>query len=34
MKTDIRWLKRIIIAAIVIICAAFGIQLPEIFITG
>jgi len=34
MRTDIHWLKRIMIAAAVLICACLGINLPEIFIQG
>jgi len=34
MATDIHWLKRIMIAAAVLICACLGINLPDIFIQG
>jgi len=34
MKTDIHWLKRIMIVAAVLICACLGINLPDIFIQG
>lgn len=34
MRTDICWLKRILTAAAILICACLGAQLPEIFIHG
>ena len=32
MRTDIRWLKKIITGAALVACAALGVQLPDIFI--
>lgn len=32
MSTDIAWLKRLLVAAAVLIAAVLGIQLPDIFI--
>jgi len=32
MATDIHWLKRLLTAAAIILCACLGIQLPDIFI--
>ena len=32
IRTDVYWLKRIMIAAAVLICACLGINLPDIFI--
>jgi hypothetical protein len=34
MRTDIHWLKRIMIAAAILICACLGVQVPDIFIHG
>jgi len=34
MRTDIHWLKRIMTAAAILICACLGINLPDIFIQG
>jgi len=32
MSTDIAWLKRLLVAAGVLVAAVLGVQLPEIFI--
>jgi len=34
MRTDIYWLKRIMTAAAILICACLGVNVPDIFIHG
>jgi len=34
MSIDIAWLKRLLVAAAVLVAAVLGVQLPDIFIHG
>ena len=34
INTDLVWLKRLMVAAAILICGCLGIQLPDIFIHG